>query len=151
MGMTTMLHGYIYAPGEAAELNAARIRSLPDDDKIIYLTPDLFALPNLMENHSYNDQLITFGTLYKNFEPGGKWDQWREKFEALLRTMNWGSARVYLDVEADRRFQYDWEATWPPEPARDPADTTPSWLRQPWIPPIEEWTFTEARIGDSEL
>ena len=39
MGMTTMLYGNICAPGEAAELNAARITSLPDDDKIIYLTP----------------------------------------------------------------------------------------------------------------
>jgi hypothetical protein len=38
MGMTTVLYGYIYASGEAAEMNAARIASLPDDDKIIYLT-----------------------------------------------------------------------------------------------------------------
>src|SRR5215831_18309202 len=125
MGMTTVSYGCIFAPGYAAEMNAARIASLPDDDKIIYLTPDLFAVPHVTVNHSYNDHLITFGTLYKNFGPGEPWDRWREKFEALLRTMNWYSARVYLEVEDEARYQYDWEAEWPPEPDRDPADTTP--------------------------
>ena len=131
-------------------MNAARIASLPDDDKIIYLTPDLFALPDVHVNHSYNDQLITFGTLYKNFGPGATWDQWRAKFEALLRTMTWYSARVYLDVEAEARYQFDWGAEWPPEPARDQTSLGPSGRRTPWTPPIEHWTFAEARIGDSE-
>ena len=101
-------------------------------------------------NHSYNDQLITFGTLYENFGPGKTWDRWREEFEALLRTMNWYSARVYLDAEDEARHQFDWSAEWPPETARDETSIGPSRRRTPWMPPIERWTFAEARIGDSE-
>jgi hypothetical protein len=106
MGMTTMLYGSIYAPGEAAELNAVCSASQPDEDHIIYLTPDLCALPHLQVNHSYNDQLITFGAHYNIVEPGGKWDQRRAKFEVLPRTVNGYSAGVYLDVVGERRYEY---------------------------------------------
>jgi hypothetical protein len=64
--------------------------------------------------------------------------------------MNWYSARVYLDVEDEARYQYDWEAEWPPEPARDETSIGPSGRRTTWTPPIERWTFAVARIGDSE-
>lgn len=151
MGMTTVLYGYIYAPGQAAAMNAACIAALQDDDRIICLTPDLFALPNLMENHSYNDQLITFGTLYKNLGIAVQWPKWRVKFEALLRTMSWDSARVYLDVEGEGRYEYTWTGHRDDDLDDDTLAAASAAERHDlWLRPTERWTFAGGRIGDSE-
>jgi hypothetical protein len=106
VGNTTVLYGYIDGVASTAELNAQRIATLPMDDEDPYLTPDLFSVP--LQIHSYNDHLITFGTLYKNFGIAVQWPQWREKYEAMLRTLSWDRARVYLDAEDEGRYEYAW-------------------------------------------
>lgn len=66
-------------------MNEARIYSLGTEDTWPYLTTDLFALPRM--EYTYNDQLIVFGTIFKNFGVTSGWPEWCAKFEALLRTM----------------------------------------------------------------
>ena len=61
MGYATILYGYILAYGENASLNAAHIAALGRQDAWPHLTSDLFAMPEM--EHSYNDHLITFGTI----------------------------------------------------------------------------------------
>lgn len=107
MGNTTVLHGYVYAPNEGAEMNAARIAALSDSDGWPFLTSDLFSVPHV--EHTYNDHLLTFGTTFKNLELDAGWPAWRAKFEALLRTMSWYEAHVHLDIEAVGRYHFIWE------------------------------------------
>lgn len=71
MGNATILNGYIVAYGENASLNAASIAALDRQDAWPYLTSDLFAVPDI--EHSYNEHLISFGTVYKNFDLNAGW------------------------------------------------------------------------------
>ena len=66
MGNETILYGYIVAYGENASVNAACIAALNRQDVWPNLTSDLFAVPDI--EHNYNDHLISFGTVYKNFD-----------------------------------------------------------------------------------
>jgi hypothetical protein len=145
--MTTVLYGYIYGLPSAAEINAQRIETLPMDDDDPYLTPDLFSVP--LQIHSYNDHLITFGTLYKNLGIAVQWPKWREKFEALLRTLSWDRVRVYLDVEEEGRYEYTWTGL----RQDDDDETLPAGigrLEALFRRPTERWTFAGGRVGDSE-
>jgi hypothetical protein len=149
MGMTTVLYGHIYAPGEAAEMNAASIAALPEDDPWPYLTHDLFSLPHM--HHSYNDQLISFGTLYKNLEPGASWDRWQAKFEALLRTMVWDVAHVYLDVESEGRYHFTWKRDeWQWSVYETPKAAMDA-FGEMTVRPVERWTFSGGRTGEAEF
>lgn len=122
MGHISIVHGYIFGLGEWAQDNAARIAALPEHDTRPYLTRDMFAVPSM--KHSYGDQLITFGLVYNRVEV--RWQDWLEKFEALLRTMYWDEAHVYLETELWGNYHYVWTPL--PEAAGDG--------------PTQRWTFS---------
>jgi hypothetical protein len=101
--------------------------------------------------HSYNDQLITFGALLKNFGPGPSWDVWQTKFEALLRTMAWDVANVSLDIESDGRYYYIWKQDDWHWSDYDRVDVAFHALGENARRPVERWTFSGGRRGESEF
>lgn len=104
MGHISIVHGYIEGLGVHAHHNAERIAALPEHDTRPYLTRDMFAVPSM--KHSYENQLITFGLVYNRVEL--RWQAWLEKFEALLRTMYWDEAHVYLQTDLWGSYHYVW-------------------------------------------
>jgi hypothetical protein len=129
-----MVHGYIDAWEDYFEENAAIIASLPEEDTWPYLTRDLFAVPQ--QKHSYNGQIISFGTMYSGVE--GDWEQWLSKFDSVLRRMYWDDAHVYLQSEVWGAYHYVWGAyhyVWeiiiPPEAAEEGLQL-----------PLQEWKFS---------
>ena len=150
MGNATTLHGYILAPAESAESNAARIAALADNDSWPYLTADLFAVPRI--EHTYNDQLFTFGTVYKNLELDSGWAAWRTKFEALLRTMCWYEAHVHLDIESFGRCHFVWKQdVWRLSDYDVHADPKGAFaaLREAMRKPVDRWTFAGGPAEES--
>src|SRR5262245_37123370 len=97
MGHPTKLWGYIDSDEESAEANAARIDALPSEreqsDRLPLFTREMFATPR----KGYLGQLITFGHYYNGVE--ARWSVWREQFEALLRTLQWDEAHVWLETD----------------------------------------------------
>lgn len=106
MGHSSEVHGYILGDGDYAEHNRARIAALPENDTWPYLTRDLFAIPR--PEHSYESHLISFGTVYNGVESA--WEAWLGKFEALLRTLYWSDAHVYLQTELWGSHHYVWKS-----------------------------------------
>jgi hypothetical protein len=79
-----------------------------------------------------------------------QWPQWKEKFEALLRTLSWDRARVYLDVEDEGRYEYTWTGLRQDD---DDDETLPLGIGRPealYRRPTERWTFAGGRLGESE-
>ena len=112
MGHPTEVFGYILGIDEFARENGERIAALPEEDSGPSLTRDMFAVPRI--EHSYLGHLIPFGLVYKNVEIF--WEAWLTKFEALLRTMYWDEAHVYLHTDCWGSFHYKWVPTddeWP--------------------------------------
>ena len=103
--------------------------------------------------HSYNDLLITFGTVYKNLNLEHGWPEWRAIFEALLRTMSWYNANVNLDIESFGRCHFTWQQDmwhhtdyeWPKDMQRASAD-----MREVSRNPVERWTFSGGPEDDPE-
>ena len=122
MGHVSLVYGYIYGLGEHAQANAERIAALPEHDSRPYLTRDTFAVPRM--DHSYWDQLITFGLVYNRAEL--RWEAWLDKFEALLRTMYWDEAHVYLQTELWGSYHYVWT------PQSEATGDRP----------VQQWTFS---------
>jgi hypothetical protein len=121
VGHTSVVHGYIFGMGTNVSENVASIAALPEHDTRPYLTRDMFALPHM--DHSYWDQLIAFGLVYNRVELW--WEAWLEKFEALLRTMYWDEAHVYLQTDLWGSYHY----VWTPLPIEMSG-------------PVQQWTFS---------
>jgi hypothetical protein len=150
MGNATVLFGYIDAPNEGAEMNATSIAALSESDSWPYLTSDLFSVPHV--EHSYNDHLITFGTVFKNLDLDTGWLKWRAKFEALLRTMSWTVVHVYLDIEQVGHYHFIWQQDmWRPSDWNLPQDIkrSASALREVTGKPVERWTFSGGPLEDT--
>ena len=85
MSHRTILHGFIdeqlVAPSYSRR-NEARIAALPKCTRghRPLITRDLFAAPR----HLSMGRIIPFGAAYNGVE--GRWNRWRDEFEALLRT-----------------------------------------------------------------
>lgn len=127
MGHMSYLHGYIIGDYNYAQANRDCIANLPANDTWPYLTRDLFAVP--AKEHSYDGQLISFGTAYNGVETN--WEAWLSKFEALLRSMYWLEAHVYLQTEIWGAYHYVWKSTTSVEISRDGLEL-----------PVQRWTFS---------
>ena len=128
MGHFTTLFGYINCDEDFFEENRESINALSADDTWPYLTRDLFAAPN--SEHSYDGQLITFGTIYNGVER--VWEEWLNKFEKLLRTMHWSDAHVYLQTEWWGNYHYTWQFLIP---------NTASLMEDTTSPSSDHWDF----------
>jgi hypothetical protein len=107
MGHISIVHGYILGDGVYLPENRESFAALPEQDNRPYLTRDMFAFPS--DEHTYEPQIITFGATYSGVE--GHWESWLEKFEAILRTLYWSEAHVYLITEFWGAHHYIWKPT----------------------------------------
>ncbi len=73
--------------------------------------------------------MIAFGNIYNGVERA--WDQWLDKFEALLRTMYWFDAHVHLQTEMWGTYQYVWKSI-TPVPLQEGTAAMP----------VQQWTLT---------
>lgn len=126
MGHFSVVHGYIDCDDD--ERNRARIAALPEHDTWPFLTRDLFTFP--AHEHAYWEQVISFGAMYNGVERA--WDVWLGKFEALLRTLDWHEAHVYLETELWGAYHYVWkpvpDSEDKPVEGSEPAEPKPEWV-----------------------
>jgi hypothetical protein len=108
LGHVTRLHGYIFNWLRHEEDNRARLAALPEtEEDAAPLTRDMFASAGLSYDAA---QFIAFARGYNGVEQ--HWVEWRAKFEALLRTMYWNEAHVYLETEQWGIYHFWWERRW---------------------------------------
>jgi len=114
MGHITIVYGNII--GETwrshdyhrlQRLNNDYLSSLPTTDTFPWIHRNMFNFPD-PENieGTYRDQVITFGASYKSVEY--EWDEWLNKFEAILRKLYWSSATIHLETEVVGDHKYEW-------------------------------------------
>ena len=114
MGHISIVYGNIIgATGQTDDfhklqrLNKNIIESLPVTDDIFpWITKSMFLVPDPDKNRIYRDQVIVFGASYKAVEH--EWDEWLNKFEAILRQLYWTSATIHLDTELVGAHTYQW-------------------------------------------
>ncbi|MFT3824218.1 MAG: hypothetical protein QM731_09870 [Chitinophagaceae bacterium] len=88
-------------------LNKRVIDALPEeDDTFPWISRSMFAVPDPGKDKLYRDQVIVFGASYKSVEY--EWDEWLEKFEAILKQLYWSSATIHLETELVGNHQYEW-------------------------------------------
>lgn len=115
MGHESIVYGYIEGAPHHPELrlhrlNAAVIKRLPIEDEWPPLTRQMFCLPcGRPAQGTYRSQIIHFGGSFKSIE--WEWEEWLEKFEALLQRLYWWSATVHLKTELSvGDHSYTWQA-----------------------------------------
>ena len=123
MGYETVVYGYIKGdtlkPGTPEyyalhSLNRAVIDGLPDDDDWPFLTRSMFSYPGEDAMHGrYRRQIIHFGASFKELE--SDWEEWLEKFEALLKRLYWWEAKLHLEAELVGNYAYTWKAKYDPD------------------------------------
>ena len=92
------------------------LESLPLDDDYPALTRNMFSLTSARYGVPglYKERVIHFGLTVKDVKDS--WDQWLDKFEALLETFDWNEARVHLEFESvptgfqKKQFDYRWSS-----------------------------------------
>lgn len=91
--------------------NWLAIQQLPlgADDEWPLLCREMFSIPG--DNAfigTYQTQLIHFAASYRAVEY--EWEQWLAQFEALLKSMYWGSATVHLETELSGKHTFHWHS-----------------------------------------
>jgi len=89
--------------------NCDALLALNEFDTFPYLTSSMFAIPeDDLEQGTYQTQVIHFAASYQAVEY--HWEQWMEKFEALLKNMYWVAATVHLETELSGMHTFHWES-----------------------------------------
>jgi hypothetical protein len=137
MGHATKLWGYIDADEEYAAENASRIAALPSEDErqdgIPLFTREMFSAPQ----KGYLGQLMTFGRYYNGVET--RWTLWREAFEALLRTLEWNQAHVWLETDLWGDYHCWWQRLYPEEQGSATGQTEPHALEWRYHGPLGDY------------
>ena len=103
IGATWKLHDY----HKLQRKKKNYLSSLPATDSFPWIHRDMFNVPDPGNiEGTYRDQVITFGASYKAVEY--EWDEWLEKFEAILQQLYWSSATIHLDTELVGKHTYEW-------------------------------------------
>jgi hypothetical protein len=119
MGMATRLYGCIEEYGslnekkqiEVCSHNEKIISALPDSDAWPPLSKNMFAIThsgptNAGPNYAYTGRIIHFGANFKSVE--NEWNEWKEKFEELLKNLLWLSANVHFQTEYSDLQTFKW-------------------------------------------
>jgi len=89
--------------------NRKVLLSLPSVEDWPLLSREMFSMPVEFYNHSsMQTDVLHFGSSYKSVEY--EWEQWLQRFEAILKEMYWVSATVHLETELNGRHTFIWEA-----------------------------------------
>ena len=90
-------------------MNCNALLELNEIDTFPYLTSSMFSIPEEdLEHGTYQTQVVHFAASYQAVEY--HWEQWMEKFEALLKDMYWVSATVHLQTELSGNHTFIWES-----------------------------------------
>lgn len=116
MGHISIIYGNIIGPSwkttdhhKLQRLNKTVIENLlVTDEGFPWLTQHMFLAPDPDKDPMYREQVIVFGASYKSVEY--EWEQWLDKFEAILRQLYWSSATVQLETELVGNHTYQWLA-----------------------------------------
>lgn len=114
MGHISLVYGHIIGEAWRSEdyhklqrLNKKVIDSLPDnDDGFPWITRRMFLVPDPDKDKMYRDQVIVFGASYKSVEH--EWEEWLDKFEAILKQLYWSSVTIHLETELVGTHKYEW-------------------------------------------
>lgn len=114
MGHISIVYGHIIGEAWRSEdyhklqrLNKKIIDALPSDDETFpWITRKMFLVPDPDKDKMYRDQVIVFGASYKSVEH--EWDEWLDKFEAILKQLYWSGATIHLDTELVGTHKYEW-------------------------------------------
>jgi hypothetical protein len=112
MGHISIIYGNIigapcYRDRALHRINKSVIESLPiDDKKWPRIERSMFLVPDPDLSKLYRDQVIVFGTSYKEVEQD--WEEWLQKFESILMELYWISATVHLETELIGTHTYEW-------------------------------------------
>lgn len=83
--------------------------SLPNASDWPFLCQEMFAIPSeTPQQNGYLTEVMHFGASYRAIEY--EWEQWIEKFEAMLQQMYWVSATVHLETELSGTHTFTWES-----------------------------------------
>ncbi|ABG59641.1 hypothetical protein [Cytophaga hutchinsonii] len=112
-------------------LNNKILTELPDADAYPWIHRHMFHTqdPHNIQG-TYRDQVITFGASYKFVEY--EWEEWLQKFEAILKTLYWTRATIHLETEFMGRFTYEWVIDF---------HQSDNWFLENPLP-IQKWEFT---------
>lgn len=131
-GMISGAHGSTSNWWELYPLNRKVIEALPEEDEFPPLIQDMFKVPAGPENSSsilYRKQIIHFGASFNHFD--SSYEEWVEKFEALLRKLYWHDAVIHLEMELFGVFELQWKAS---------LDSIRNFgLENP--EPVQDWSF----------
>jgi hypothetical protein len=88
-------------------INRSVLTNLPPTDEWPLLSCDMFSLPSDSLNLDVlTSDVLHFGHAYHGIEH--EWDQWIERFEAVLRQMYWETAVVHLETELRGTHTFVW-------------------------------------------
>lgn len=89
--------------------NRQVLMSLPGLEEWPLLSREMFSLPVApLSLDQVQTDVMHFGCSYNAVEY--EWQQWIDRFEALLKNMYWVSAMVHLETEFNGRHTFSWEA-----------------------------------------
>lgn len=114
MGHASIVYGHIIGERWRSEdyhklqrLNKKIVENLPvNDETFPWITKNMFLAPDPDNDKMYRDQVIVFGASYKSVEH--EWDEWLQKFEAILKQLYWSSAVIHLETELVGNHKYEW-------------------------------------------
>jgi len=137
MAHRTILHGYIdeqLIAKSYSQRNDARIAALPICARghCPLITRDLFAVPHYVSM----GRIIPFGAAYNGVE--GRWNRWRDEFEALLRTLYWWEAQVWVETEVWGAYHCTWTSI-QPDVTDDTSESSPAPAVE--LQPITLWRY----------
>lgn len=112
--------------------NRRVIARLPGmDDGWPFLCRDMFSVPGPdVFTGQYQTQVIHFGMSYRAVEY--EWEQWLQKFEALLKQMYWVSSVVHLETTFSGNHTFYWNSVDDDghEPSDQPLQVRCEWSRE---------------------
>lgn len=115
--------------------NERTIRLLERDDEFPWVDLSIFALPGPDPIGTYRRQIIHFGLSLKDDTCGPDdeawWDEWLDKFEAVLRKLYWTSARLHFETDFTPRREYYWVAS--------EAAKAKMWDDPDFAEPVTDW------------
>lgn len=140
---------------ELQDLNRRVIEDLPSEDRWPPLCRGMFAFP-AWPNGVFRTPIISFGASVKDdpFVPitqlpyreirtqagplRAYWEEWFNKFEALLRRLYWWSAALFLVTDFERQQLFRWT----------PSDPAIAGLFAEVPRPISEWVRSAQHIDE---
>lgn len=112
------------------EINRAALARLPSVEEWPLLAREMFtAPPGSIALEGPQTDVVAFGSAYRGVEY--EWEQWIERFEALLAEMYWVTATIHLETELSGTHTFTWSSgAGYHEPSSGPMSMRCEWTRE---------------------